>query len=226
MRRTTGRRWRPARRCGILSLLLLCRWAPGAVAQNPVETSDGSTLAAAGGAVLGAYSGAVLGTIGSLMPCTRTYEGPDCVRPIAISGGLVGALSGAAIGAADADRLGDRFVAGMFGAAAGSATMLALQPFLERWSWGDVGAGAVIGGAVASSGRGALIGVGVGAVAGLAAWQLIPSVDETGVLYATLLGLAAGGIGSWVWQAVDAQDSAGGAPGAQPAVLGFTIRTR
>ena len=194
-------------------------------AQETNDSSDGSAWAAVGGAALGAYSGTVLGTVGSLMPCTRTYEGPACVRPAAIGGGLIGGLSGAALGAVDASRVGDAFVAGVIGATVGGAALLAVQPFLERWSWGDVGAGAVIGGAVAASGPGAAIGFGAGAIIGVATWKLFPSVKLPDAVSVTLFGLAAGGIGGWIWRAVDAQENGNGSAGAQPAVLGFTIRT-
>ena len=193
--------------------------------QETSDSSDGSTWAAVGGAALGAYSGTVLGAVGSLMPCTRTYEGPACVRPAAIGGGLIGGLSGAALGAVDASRVGDAFVAGVIGATVGGAALLAVQPFLERWSWGDVGAGAVIGGAVAASGPGAAIGFGAGAIVGGATWQLVPSVKLPDAVAVTLFGLAAGGIGGWVWRAIDAKENQNESAGAQPAVLGFTIRT-
>ena len=107
----------------------------------------------------------------------------------------------------------------------GGAALLAVQPFLERWSWGDVGAGAVIGGAVAASGPGAAIGFGAGAIVGVATWQLIPSVKLPDAVAVTLFGLAAGGIGGWVWRAIDAKENQNSSAGAQPAVLGFSIRT-
>ena len=186
------------------------------------ESTEGSTGAAIGGAVLGAYSGTVLATIGSLIPCTRTYEGPACVRPAAIAGGLIAGISGASLGAADADRVEDYFVAGIIGAGVGGAALLAVQPFLERWSWADVGAGALVGGAIASSGTGAAIGFGAGAIVGVATWQLIPSMKLPDAAAVTLFGLAAGGIGGWVFRALDAHDSG---DGSEPAVLSFTIRT-
>jgi len=213
--------------CSISAMLLTALLCSGVElsAQEANDSSEGSTWAAVGGAALGAYSGTVLGTLGSLIPCTRTYEGPACVRPAAIGGGIIGGLSGATLGAVDASRVGDAFVAGAIGATVGGAALLAVQPFLERWSWGDVAAGAVIGGAVAASGPGAAIGFGAGAIVGVATWQLIPSVKLPDALAVTLFGLAAGGIGGWVWRAVDAKENENGSAGAQPAVLGFTIRT-
>lgn len=222
-RRHPSRPWR-----GAALLLLAVAAQPGgpAVVSGQVTTSaqdaDGSTWAAVGGAALGAYSGALLGTVGSLIPCTRTYEGPTCVRPAAIAGGLIGGISGASLGAADAGRVEDYFVAGAIGAGVGAAAMLAAQPFLERWSWADVGAGALVGGAVASSGTGAAIGFGAGAVIGVAAWQLIPAMKLPDAAAVTLFGLAAGGIGGWVFRALDAHDKE---DGGEPALLSFTIRT-
>ncbi|MEJ2482669.1 MAG: hypothetical protein P8049_06030 [Gemmatimonadota bacterium] len=195
-----------------------------AAAQQNVssESTEGSTGAVVGGAALGMYSGTVLATVGSLIPCTRTYEGPACVRPAAIAGGLIAGISGASLGAADAERVEDYFVAGVIGAGVGGAALLAVQPFLERWSWADVGAGALVGGAIAASGTGAAIGFGAGAIAGLATWQLIPAMKLPDAAAVTLFGLAAGGIGGWVFRAIDAHD---GAEDAESALLSFTIRT-
>lgn len=212
-------------RAGLFVLLSLFADGNDLQAQQYVGSADGSTWAAVGGAALGAYSGTVLGAVGSMIPCTRTYAGPACVRPAALGGGFVGAFSGAALGIVDAPGVEDALVAGGIGAAVGGATLLAVQPFLERWSWGDVAAGAVIGGAVSSAGPGAYIGFGVGAAVGIATWQLIPSVDLPDAAAAALLGLAAGGIGGWVWRAIDATESGHGSGSAQPAVLGFTVRT-
>ena len=223
--KSMGHLIRTSGRVGAILLIALLCGSTDLGAQETNDSSDGSTWAAVGGAALGAYSGTVLGTVGSLMPCTRTYEGPACVRPAAIGGGLIGGLSGAALGAVDASRVGDAFVAGVIGATVGGAALLAVQPFLERWSWGDVGAGAVIGSAVAASGPGAAIGFGAGAIIGVATWQLVPSVKLPDAVSVTLFGLAAGGIGGWIWRAIDAKENQNGSAGAQPAVLGFTIRT-
>ena len=216
--RTSGRRG------AILFAIATASITSGAAAQEAgrSEATEGSTGAAIGGAVLGAYSGTVLATLGSLTPCTRTYEGPACVRPAAIAGGLIAGISGASLGAADADRVEDYFVAGVIGAGVGGAALLAVQPFLERWSWADVGAGALVGGAIAASGPGAAIGFGAGAIVGVATWQLIPSMKLPDAAAVTLFGLAAGGLGGWVFRALDAHDSG---DGTEPAVLSFTIRT-
>lgn len=219
---------RSARRSGCIRLtplLIAVVLVPAAATAQETaggESTEGSTGAAIGGAVLGAYSGTVLATMGSLIPCTRTYEGPACVRPAAIAGGLIAGISGASLGAADAGRVEDYFVAGVIGAGVGGAALLALQPFLERWSWADVGAGALVGGAIAASGTGAAIGFGAGAVIGVATWQLVPAMKLPDAAAVTLFGLAAGGIGGWVLRALDAHDSGNGS---EPAVLSFTIRT-
>jgi hypothetical protein len=216
------------RAAGSIAAICLFALSCGAASlrsQETTDSTDGSTWAAVGGAALGAYSGTVLGALGSLIPCTRTYEGPACVRPAAIGGGIIGGLGGATIGAVDASLIENSFVAGVIGASVGGAALLAVQPFLERWSWGDVGAGAVIGGAVAASGPGAAIGFGAGAIVGVATWQLIPGVKLPDAVAVTLFGLAAGGIGGWVWRAIDAKENENASSGAQPAVLGFSIRT-
>ena len=217
--------FRAAGSSGAIWLFALSCGSAGLRGQETTDSPEGSTWAAVGGAALGAYSGTVLGAVGALMPCTQTYEGPACVRPAAIGGGIVGGLAGATLGAVDASLVGNSFVAGVIGASVGGAALLAVQPFLERWSWGDVAAGAVIGGAVAASGPGAAIGFGAGAIVGVATWQLFPGVKLPDAVAVTLFGLAAGGIGGWVWRAIDAKESQHGSAGAQPAVLGFTIRT-
>lgn len=94
-----------------ICLLALSIGSTGLRGQETTESTNGSTWAAVGGAALGAYSGTVLGAVGSLIPCTRTYEGPACVRPAAIGGGLIGGLSGATLGAVDASLVGNSFVA-------------------------------------------------------------------------------------------------------------------
>ncbi len=217
--------FRAAGSIGAIWLFALSCGSAGLRGQETTDSTEGSTWAAVGGAALGAYSGTVLGAVGSLMPCTRTYEGPACVRPAAIGGGIIGGLSGATLGAVDASLVGNAFVAGVIGASVGGAALLAVQPFLERWSWGDVAAGAVIGGAVAASGPGAAIGFGAGAIVGVATWQLFPGVKLPDAVAVTLFGLAAGGIGGWVWRAIDAKENQHGSSDAQPAVLGFSIRT-
>lgn len=220
------KRYRSRREAALVMLALaLQAGIPGDTAGQATSTgsaADGSTWAAVGGAALGAYSGTVLGTVGSLIPCTRTYEGPACVRPAAIAGGLIAGISGASLGAADAGRVEDYFVAGAIGATVGAGALLAIQPLLERWSWADVGAGALVGGAVASSGTGAAIGFGAGVVIGVAAWQLVPAMKLPDAAAVTLFGLAAGGIGGWVFRALDAHEND---EGGEPAVLSFTIRT-
>jgi hypothetical protein len=203
--------------------------APFVAAQSVGETAgapEGSTWTAVGGTALGAYAGGVMGTVGSLIPCTRTYEGPGCVRPVAIGGAAIGMIGGAGLGANDSGRLGDAAVAGLAGAAIGGAALLAVQPFLERWSWGDVAAGAAIGGAIGSSGTGAAIGLGAGALVGGAAWALLPSVDVMDAAAVTLVGLAAGSLAGWIVRGVDAGSSTVHRGAAAPAVVGFTIRTR
>ena len=92
-------------------LFALSCGSAGLRGQETTDSTDGSTWAAVGGAALGAYSGTVLGALGSLIPCTRTYEGPACVRPAAIGGGIIGGLGGATIGAIDASLIGNSWLA-------------------------------------------------------------------------------------------------------------------
>jgi hypothetical protein len=129
----------------------------------------------------------------SLIPCNQTYAGVRCVRLGAALGAGLGLISGIALGNADEDRVRSAYRRGGIGLVAGSAAVLALKPFVDRWSWGDVAAGAVIG--------------------GVGAWKLFPSVELPDAIGIGLVGMAAGAFTSWIVQAVDAGSDGGGASG-------------
>ncbi len=177
------------------------------------QETTGSTGAAAAGAALGLYTGATLGGMASLIPCNQTYAGVRCVRLGAALGAGLGLISGIALGNADEDRVRSAYRRGGIGLVAGSAAVLALKPFVDRWSWGDVAAGAVIGSALGAGGTGAWVGLVLGMGVGVGAWKLFPSVELPDAIGIGLVGMAAGAFTSWIVQAVDAGSDGGGASG-------------
>jgi hypothetical protein len=199
----------------------LALWVTTAVllAVPAPAAAQGSDGAAVAGAALGAYSGFVLGGAAALIPCNQTYSGLGCVRAGALIGTGAGLASGIALGLADSDDIEDAYARAGIGLAAGSLALLALKPFLDRWSWPDVAAGAVIGSSIAAAGKGAWIGLAVGSGVGVAVWQLVPGAALPDAVGIGLLGMAFGGIASWVADAVDAEGD-----GSSPGTPVFSIR--
>jgi hypothetical protein len=223
-RRLFGSRAPPA---GLLFGCLFCAALSFAPRPAGGQEVSGSAWAAVAGGALGLYSGAVLGTVGALVPCSQTYAGVRCVRTGLGAGGAVGLLSGIAIGDADADEVWRDYEGAGIGLLVGSAVTLGLKPFVERWSWGDVAAGALVGSAVGAAGKGAGIGLVAGSALGVALWQLVPSIDLPDAISVGLFGMAAGGLATWVIRAVDARDraDASGASG-EASVLSFSLPVR
>jgi hypothetical protein len=184
-----------------LALALLCIFAPS---EGRAQEGEGSDASAVAGAAIGLYSGAALGGMAALIPCNQTISGVRCVRVGAGVGAGVGLASGLTLGLRDSDGVWDAYRRAGIGLAAGSLFVLALKPFVDRWSWGDVGAGAVIGSSIAAGGSGAWIGLAAGTGAGLLLWQLAPSVDLPDAVGVGLLGMAAGGFISWIARAIEA----------------------
>lgn len=156
------------------------------------------------GAAIGLYSGAALGGMAALIPCNQTISGIRCVRLGTAFGGGVGLASGLTLGLNDSDGVWDAYRRAGIGLAAGSVFVLALKPFVDKWSWGDVGAGAVIGSSIAAGGSGAWIGLALGLGTGALLWQIAPSVDLPDAVGVGLLGMAAGGFVSWIARAIEA----------------------
>jgi len=189
----------------IVASLALSFW-PGStlpVRAQEVSGSDGATVA---GAALGLYAGAALGGLSSIIPCNQTMAGISCVRAVATIGAGIGLAAGLTLGGQDADGVWDAYERAGFGLVAGSVAVLALKPFVDRWSWGDVGAGAVIGSSIGAGGSGAWIGLAIGAGVGVGLWRLIPSVELPDAIGLGLIGMAAGGFTSWIIRAVNAED--------------------
>ena len=189
----------------LVSALVLALLPP-----SPVSAQEGSAAATFGGGALGAYSGATLGLIGGLVPCSTTIQGLRCSRIAAGVGGIIGATSGAIIGNADRDFAVDHLRNAGIGAFVGVGTGLVLKELVRQYGWLDAGAGALIGGAIGATPRGAGIGAGIGAAVGLSLWALFPKVEPGDAVALTLLGLAAGGLTQWMLDAADAGSSPGG----------------
>lgn len=187
----------------MLVSLALVLW-PGA--HGAAQEADGSDGAAVAGAALGIYAGAALGGLSSIIPCNQTYAGISCVRTMTVLGGGIGLVAGATLGREDADAVWDAYGRAGIGLAAGSVAVLALKPFVNKWSWGDVAAGGVIGSSIAAGGSGAWIGLVAGAGVGVALWQLIPSVEMPDAIGLGLVGMAAGAFASWIVRAANAGD--------------------
>lgn len=189
----------------ILAAFALTIWPGSAshVRAQEVSGSDGATVA---GAALGLYAGAALGGLSAIIPCNQTMAGISCVRAVATIGAGIGLASGLTLGGQDADAVWHAYERAGVGLVAGSVAVLALKPFVDRWSWGDVGAGAVIGSSIGAGGSGAWIGLVIGTGVGVGLWQLIPSVELPDAVGLGLIGMAAGGFTSWIIRAVNAGD--------------------
>ena len=157
---------------------------------------------------MGLYAGGALGGLASLVPCNQTMAGISCVRTVAVLGAGIGLASGVTLGRADSDAIWTAYRRAGFGFLAGSAVVLALKPFVDRWSWADVAAGGVIGSSIGAGGSGAWIGLGLGMVVGAGLWQwVVPSMEMPDAIGVGLIGMAVGGFTSWIIRAVDAGDS-------------------
>ena len=175
---------------------------------RPAQGQEGgSPFATGGAALLGAYSGAVLGLLGGVIPCSHMTAPATCSRVWIISGGSIAGVSGLFIGSADSAAAGDIGRNAAIGFGIGAATGVVLKPFIQHFSWLDVLALGLVGGAIGAAPRGAGLGFGVGAIAGTAAWVLIPEAHFHDAVAVSLLGLAFGGVAEWVFRAADAQST-------------------
>jgi hypothetical protein len=174
------------------------------VAAQEVSGSEGATVA---GAALGLYTGGALGGLASLVPCNQTMAGISCVRTVAVLGAGIGLASGVTLGREDSDAVWNAYRRAGVGFVAGSAVVLALKPFVDRWSWADVAAGGVIGSSIGAGGSGAWIGLVFGMGVGVGLWQLVPSLELPDAIGIGLIGMAVGGFTSWIIRAVDSGDS-------------------
>ena len=180
---------------------------PGASRSATAQEISGSEGATVAGAALGLYAGGALGGLASLIPCNQTRAGISCVRTVAVLGAGIGLASGVTLGREDSDAVWNAYRRAGVGFVAGSAVVLALKPFVDRWSWADVAAGGVIGSSIGAGGSGAWIGLVLGMGVGVGLWQLLPSMEMPDAIGVGLIGMALGGFTSWVIRAVDGGDS-------------------
>jgi hypothetical protein len=186
----------------------------GALGQN----GGGSTAAAFGGAALGATSGSALALMGGLVGCNRTLRPSRCSRITTAAGATIGLTAGAAIGWRNDSGLDDRLENAAVGAAVGAVVGLGLKKFIRQYEWSDVAAASVLGLAVGASAEGSGLGFAAGSVVGLLLWRLHPSVGPGGAVAWALAGMAVGGLGDWVADAVQGGSEQSGIP------IGFSVR--
>lgn len=177
-----------------------------------------------GTATLGLYSGSALALTGTLVPCSQVTWGLTCSRVAAVAGGVVGAISGGAIGATDRDLALARFRSAGIGAVAGGLTGFILRGLVRQYGWVDAGAGAALGGAVGASARGSAYGFAAGALVGTLLWRAVPSVELADAVGLSLAGLAVGGLGGWVQDAL--REGQVGEPSSQQPWLSMSVRLR
>jgi len=184
-------------------------WAPGvALGQD----DEGSTGGAIGGAALGAASGSVLALVGGLGGCNRTLRPTRCSRITTVTGAAIGLTAGAAIGWRNDSGLNDRLTNAAIGFGVGGVVGFGLRRFIRQYEWSDVASASVVGAAIGASAKGSGIGFVAGSAVGFLLWQLHPDVGPGGAVAWALAGLAIGGLGDWVVDAVQGGTGSGAVP--------------
>jgi hypothetical protein len=176
------------------------------------QNDDGSTVGAVGGAALGAASGSLLALTGGLVGCNRTLRPTRCSRITTAAGAAIGLTAGAAIGWSNDSGLDDRLTNAAIGFGVGGVVGFGLRRFVRQYEWYDVAATSVVGAAIGASAKGSGLGFVAGSAVGLLLWQLHPSVGPGGAVAWALAGLAIGGLGDWVVDAVQGGSEPGGMP--------------
>ena len=166
----------------------------------------------------GATSGAMLALLGGLEGCNRTLDPSRCSRITTATGAAIGLIAGAFIGSDDESGLDDRLENAALGATVGAVVGLALKKVVRQYDWPDVAAASVVGLAIGASAEGAGLGFAAGATTGFLLWRLHPKVGPAGVVGWALAGLALGGLGDWVADAVEGGSDAAAIP------LSFSVR--
>lgn len=170
---------------------------------------QGSSSAAVGGAALGLLSAATLASVGSLIPCERTYMGIGCVRLAGAVAGIAGLASGAAIGEADRVAIGEAYRNAGIGLLLGTAAGLAIHRTTPSFTVPDALTLGVVGASLAATGYGGVIGLGVGAMLGGAMALVLPDFGLPEAVSTALAGMAIGGLGAWVAGGVQARTDTG-----------------
>ena len=192
----------------------------GTVSAAAAQEDAGSSWAAAAGGALGLYSGALLGAAGSMIPCTQTAFGVKCVRVAAAAGGVIGLIGGLYLGDGDEDGVVSSYKGAAYGALAGGVVGFTLKEIVPHYGWPDVATGAAIGAGIGASAKGSAIGLAAGAAIGVVLWRAVPAIEFSDAVGIGLLGVAVGGLSSWIVRAVNAQDGANPAEGLE---LSFNI---
>ena len=128
-------------------------------------------------------------------------------------------LAAAPLQRAEAIPLRDnRLESAALGAALGAGVGLGLKKLVQQYEWPDVAAASLLGFAIGASAEGSGLGLAAGAATGFLLWRLHPSEGPAGVLVWALAGLAVGGLGDWVADAVE------GGSGTSAIPLYFSVR--
>ncbi len=88
------------------------------------------------------------------------------------------------------------------GAGVGALVGVGLRKFIRQYEWSDVAAASVLGLGIGASAKGSVLGFAAGSAAGFLLWRFHPSVGPGGAVAWALAGLAVGGLGQWVADAV------------------------
>jgi len=180
--------------------------ASGAGAQDvPGDPGNGSTGDAIGGALLGAYSVGVLSAASSLIPC-RQLGGRGCVLGVTIGGSALGLTAGFLYGDGRGE-LGPVLRGIGLGSIAGGVVGLAAHLLANEWSWLDVLALTMAGGAYGAAPIGATVGALAGGTIGVVLWKGTKTIGVANALGAGLVGMAIGSAVEWFVRAADAQSS-------------------
>lgn len=155
------------------------------------------------GAALGSFSGGTLGLAAALEPCSRTESTLLCARIATATGTAVGLVAGAALGNDHGSAVTDRARSAGYGALAGVALGVGLQPFIQPYGWTDALALAAVGGAIGAVPQGSAWGAGVGGAVGLVLWRTWPAFDAPDAAALAFVGLAVGGLTEWIARATE-----------------------
>ena len=120
--------------------------------------------------------------------------------------------AGPPLGGRNDSGLNDRLESAAIGVGVGAVAGLGLRKFVRQYEWSDVASASVLGGAIGASAKGSGLGFVAGSAVGLLLWQLHPSVGPGGAVAWALAGLAIGGLGDWVVDAVQGGTGSGAMP--------------
>jgi len=125
---------------------------------------------------------------------------------------MAGLVSGVTLGGRDSERVESAAVGSLIGFGAGAIAGLAIKSQSPAFGWADVATLGAVGGAWGASWLGATVGLAAGSVVGVVLWQAIPSFDLPNAAGVALMGMALGGVGSWVIRAIDSGQTSNGVP--------------